>query len=190
MVLDEKVRFYAQSILDMALAENAADSLEQEFKILKEEIISNLDLKNFLSDPSIEKSERIKAAFMMLEGDYSKITNAILAMVIIIDVVKEIDRIYKAYTRLVSNFKKQLYVEVVSAIELNDETLARVKENVDRITGQDARIRNTINPEMLGGLMIKIGGKIIDLSVRGKLNDMRSKLKSIELRGEEFGTEN
>ena len=55
--------------------------------------------------------------------------------------------------------------------------------------GLDVRVRNTVDPSIIGGLVIKIGEKVIDLSVKNKMEDIKSKLKSVELGGEGFGTE-
>jgi len=85
--------------------------------------------------------------------------------------------------------EKQEYAEVISAIELDGETLDKIKEDVDRAYGLDIRIRNTVDESIIGGFIIKIGEKVIDLSVRNKMEDIKAKLKSTSLGGEGFGTE-
>ena len=69
------------------------------------------------------------------------------------------------------------------------QSLDKIKKDVDAASGLDVRIRNTIDPSIIGGLIIKIGEKVIDLSVKNKMDDIKAKLKSIELGGEGFGTE-
>ena len=63
------------------------------------------------------------------------------------------------------------------------------KDIVDSASGLDVRVRNTVNESIIGGLIIKIGEKVIDLSVKNKMDDIKTKLKSIELGGGGFGTE-
>ena len=65
-----------------------------------------------------------------------------------------------------------------------------LKKEVDLKTGLDVRIKNIIDKDIIGGIVIKIGERVIDLSVKNKIEDMRQKLKSLELKGEYFGTEN
>lgn len=181
---------HEKTILDMLGGENTVDSFEQEFRALKEEISSSSDLKRLLQDSSIKKPERIKAALRMLKGNYGMLVKTILVMAITMGREEDFEDIYLVFKELVTDFKNQVCVEVISAIELDGGTLAKIKKEVDLKTGMDVIIRNIVDADILGGLVIKIGGKIIDFSARSKLEDMRSKLKAIKLRGEEFGTEN
>jgi len=156
---EASAEYYARAILDIGKAEKAVDLLEAEFKTLKEAVISDLDLKKYLTDPSVEKTAKIDMALNIFTG-------------------------------FVSDFKKQVYVEVVSVIELDSGTISRIKEDVDNASGLDVRIRNTVDPDIIGGLVLKIGEKIVDLSIKNKIEDIRAKLKSIELGGEGFGAKN
>jgi ATP synthase F1 delta subunit len=184
-----KLTRYARVILDMGRAAGNVDLLELEFKVLKDEIVSNLDLKKYLTDPSISQSERIKTGMEILEEEASPAVKSALAMIIAMDITEKIELLYETFTRMVNDFKKQAYVEVISAIELDDDTASRIKKDVDEATGLDVRIRNTVDNSIIGGLIIKIEEKVIDLSVKGKMEDIKTRLKSVELGGEGFGTE-
>ncbi len=189
-ILERKVGFYAQAILDIARADNKVDMVEGEFKVLKDEVVSNLDLKRYLTDPSIEQSERIKTGLKVLGKSATPPIKAVMAMLITLDIVENIEQIYEGFVGLVSQFKKQVYVEVVSTVELDDGMMKKIKAEVDKKNDFDVRIRNTVDKSIIGGMVIKIGERIIDLSIKKEIDEMRNKLKSIELRGEEFGSEN
>jgi F-type H+-transporting ATPase subunit delta len=105
------------------------------------------------------------------------------------DPTKKIENLYDAFSELVNGLKKQTYVEVVSAIELDEDTLGRIKKDVGVASGLDVRIQNTVDSSIIGGLIIKIGEKEIDLSVKSKMEDIKARLKSVDLRGEGFGIE-
>jgi len=182
----KKLIDYASAILDM---DKAVNILEIELKALKSEIVSNLDLKKYLTEPSMIQSDRMKASLNMLKDGASPATKAAMAMIVILDLVEDMEEIHNTFTGLVNDFKKQAYVEVISAIELDEGTMKNIKEDVDRASALDVRIRNTVDESIIGGLIIKIGEKVIDLSVRNKMEDIKAKLKSIELGGEEFGAE-
>ena len=189
--LDEaSAEYYARAILDIGKAEKAVDLLEAEFKTLKEAVISDLDLKKYLTDPSVGKTTKINKALKVLGEDASVSIRAVFTVLIMADIVEEIDGIYNIFVGFVSDFKKQVYVEVVSVNELDGGTISKIKEDVDNASGLDVRIRNTVDPDIIGGLVLKIGEKIVDLSVKNKIEDIRAKLKSIELGGEGFGTKN
>jgi F-type H+-transporting ATPase subunit delta len=103
---------------------------------------------------------------------------------------ESVEQIYKDYITITNKFKKQVSVEVISAIELENSILEGIKKEVDSKTGLDVRVRNTVDSKIIGGIIIKIGELIIDLSIKNKIEDLKSKLKALELRGEDFGFEN
>lgn len=182
----KKLIDYARAILDMGKAVNV---LEIELKVLKDEIVSNLDLKKYLTEPSIIQSDKIKVSLSMLKDGASPAIKAAMAMIVILELVEDMEGIYSAFNELVNDFKKQAYVEVISTTELDEGTLKKIKEDVDRAFSLNARLINTVDKSIIGGLIIKVGEKVIDLSVRNKMEDIKAKLKSIELGGEGFGAE-
>ena len=184
-----KFQEYARAILDIGKATGDLDLLESEFKVLKDEIVSNLDLKKYLTDPSIAQPERIKTGVEILEEGASPAVKTALAMIITLDMTEQIEPLYNEFTQLVDDFKKQAYVEVISAIELDEGTLGMIKKDVDTASGLDVRIRNTVDSSIIGGLVIKIGETVIDLSVKNKMEDIKARLRSVDLGGEGFGTE-
>lgn len=158
---------YDRSISDIEKALDKVKLLEAELMALKDKIVSDPDFKKYFAGPSIARSGKIETT----------------------DVDGSIKEVPDAFTGPVDYLEKQEYVEVISAIELDGETLKKIKEDVDRAYGLDIRIRNTVEEPIIGGIIIKIGEKVIDLSVRNKMEDIKAKLKSTRLGGEGFGTE-
>jgi F-type H+-transporting ATPase subunit delta len=185
-----KSNYYANAIFNLARAENAIDRVENELGQLKDEIIFNLDLKKYLSDTAITSTEKIKSLLNILGDDSTRSIKTISAMIILFDALDYTEQIYKDYIELTNQYKKQVSVEVISAIELDEKMLKEIKKDVDSKTGLDVRVKNTVDKSIIGGLLIKIGEKIIDLSVKNKIEDLKSKLKALEIRGEDFGFEN
>ncbi len=185
-----KTNYYAQALFNISSAQNTVDIVEEELRQLKDAILQNIDLKKFLTDPSIDKSEKIKALFSIFDSQASSTIFAFISMIVILDAVELIEQIYNDYVLIINQYKKQLSVEVISAVSLGKDTLGQIKKEVDQKAGLDVRIKNIIDKSIIGGIIIKIGDRIIDLSLKYKIEDLRNKLKSIELRGEEFGIEN
>jgi F-type H+-transporting ATPase subunit delta len=185
-----KSNYYANAVFNLARAENAIDRVENELGQLKDEVIFNLDLKKYLSDTAIQSYEKIKSMLNILGDDSTRSIKTISAMIILFDALDYMEQIYKDYVELTDKYKKQVSVEVISAIELDEKMLTEIKKDVDSKTGLDVRVKNTIDKSIIGGLLIKIGERIIDLSVKNKIEDLKSKLKALEIRGEDFGFEN
>ena len=188
--IEFKSNYYAQAVFNVARAENMVDQVEDELRQLKDEITNNLELKKNLTDPSIENYEKIKVMLEILGDDGSKAIKSFAAMMVILDAIDSFEQTYKDFVELANQLKRQVSIEVISVIELDKEILNEIKENVDKKTGLDVRIKNVLDKDIIGGIVIKIGDKVIDLSIKDKLEDLKNKLKALDLRGEHFGTEN
>lgn len=188
--IEFKSNYYAQAVFNIARAEDMVDQVEDELGQLKDEITSNLELKKNLTDPSIENYEKIKVMLEILGDDGSKAIKSFVAMMVILDAIDSFEQTYKDFVELANQLKRQVSIEVISVIELDKKILNEIKENVDKKTGLDVRIKNVLDKNIIGGLVIKIGDKVIDLSIKDKLEDLKNKLKALDLRGEDFGTEN
>ena len=185
-----KSNFYALSIFNLARAENAVDRVEGEMDQLKNEILNNLELKKYLTDSSIPETEKIKSMLDILGEDASSAIKAFISTLIIMDSVENAEQIYRDYVELANQLKKQISIEVISAVGLDRSTIDTIKKDIDAKTGLDVRIKNSIDRDIIGGIVIKIGDRIIDLSLKDKIEDLKTKLKALELRGEDFGIEN
>ena len=189
-LIEFKSNYYAQAVFNVARAENMVDQVEDELRQLKDEITNNLELKKNLTDPSIENYEKIKVMLEILGDDGSKAIKSFAAMMVILDAIDSFEQTYRDFVELANQLKRQVSIEVISVIELDKEILNEIKENVDKKTGLDVRIKNVLDKNIIGGIVIKIGDKVIDLSIKDKLEDLKNKLKALDLRGEDFGTEN
>lgn len=185
-----KSDFYARSLFNLARADNAVDRVEDEMGQLKNEILNNLELKKYLTDSSIPAPEKIKSMLGILGEDASDAVKAAISTLIIMNVLESIEQIYRDYVVLANQLKKQVSIEVISAVELDSDTIDTIKKDVDDKTDLDVRIKNIIDRDIIGGIVIKIGDRIIDLSLKNKIDDLKTKLKALELRGEDFGIEN
>ena len=188
--IEFKSNYYAQAVFNVARAENMVDQVEDELRQLKDEITNNLELKKNLTDPSIENYEKIKVMLEILGDGGSKAIKSFAAMMVILDAIDSFEQTYKDFVELTNQLKRQVSIEVFSVIELDKEILNEIKESVDKKTGLDVRIKNVLDKGIIGGIVIKIGDKVIDLSIKDKLEDLKNKLKALDLRGEDFGTEN
>jgi len=88
-----------------------------------------------------------------------------------------------------NSFKEHKTIEVISAVYLDNEQLDRIKKEVDAKTGLDVTVKNIVDENIIGGIVLKIGESIVDLSVKNRIEDLKSKLKALEIRGEGFGAE-
>ena len=188
--IKNQIDYYAQSFIDIAKAQNFIDGFEDEFKEVKDIILKNIEFKKLLTDSSISTSEKIKVAFEIIGNNYSNATRAALATMITMDVIEFVDEIFNKIVLIINNIKSQILVQVISAISLDDELLGEIKKSINEKTGLDVRVKNIVDKNIIGGILIKIGDKIIDLTIKGKIESLKRKLHSLELGGEDFVSNN
>jgi len=181
-----KSDYYASAFLDIAGAENVVDVFEEEFRQLRDAVVNDLELKKYLTDPSIPSPDKIKFAFKIFSENSTSVIRAALATFITMEIIESVEDIYDKFILLVNKLKTQIMVEVVSAIKLDNDLMKEIKKSIDDKTKLDVRLKNVVDKNIIGGLLIKIGDKIIDLSVKSKINDLKTRLHSLELGGEEF----
>lgn len=177
----KKINHYASSFFDIAMAEGELEIFEKEFDGIINELSINLKLKNFFKNPEIEACEKIKLMFSSLEKNSSNSIRPILSLIIIMDLIDYLGAIKEEFVKLLNIYKNQLPVEVVSAVRINEKLILKIKAEIDKKTGLDSRISNTIDDRLIGGIIIKINDRVIDLSIKNKIEKLKSNLKSIEV---------
>ena len=177
----KKISRYAKSFFVIALAEDELGIFEKEFDSVINELSANLKLKSFLINPKIEAYEKIKYMLSALDKNSSRSIRSVMSLIITMNLTDYLRLIKEEFVKLVDNYKNQLRVEVTSAVMIDKELLLKIKEEIDKKTGLDSRISNVIDASLIGGILIKINDKVIDLSIKNKIEKLRSDLKSIEV---------
>ncbi len=85
--------------------------------------------------------------------------------------------IIRAFRRLAADHRGETTAEVVTAHPLNDDQLAALRQQLRTRAGRDVTIDATVDPDILGGLVVKLGSQLIDASIRTKLNRLASAMK-------------
>lgn len=186
-IIQQKIKYYAESAFNIGRAEGKLEQLKAEFGQLKNEIESNLDFREYLVDNSVPKLKKIGTILEILGEDSSNSIKAIVSMIVVMEEIELIGKIFKYFSDLVKKLKLRETVEIISALELDTKFINKIKKILDKKTGLDVKIINIVDKKILGGVIIKIGDKIVDLSIKSKMEDLRSRLKTLEFRGDMLG---
>jgi len=184
----KRIEYIAGSFLDIGLAEDSAEMLEKELWGLKDIMDKDPVMKASFSDEGIPLDRRVCSLLEALGSSASAAMKAAASALIALDLFDRMDDICNKYSGLVNDLKKQIDVEVISAVRLDKKTMASIKHKVDKKTNMDSRINNIIDGSILGGLIIQVRDSLIDLSIKGKMEAMKENLKSRDPRGEDIGS--
>ncbi|NJM98313.1 MAG: F0F1 ATP synthase subunit delta [Phormidesmis sp. RL_2_1] len=161
---------YAQALLSVAQSKNQVDEISQVAADILSLLKESEEFSAFLANPVADKDVK-KGVLKKVLGDESnqQMKNFLMLLV-------DKNRIYltepilQQFQSQVRELRQTVLATVTSAIELTDEQKETVKQKVLGMTGaQSVELESSIDPELIGGVIIKIGSQVLDASVRGQL---------------------
>ncbi|PID69192.1 MAG: ATP synthase F1 subunit delta [Flavobacteriales bacterium] len=164
---------YAKAVLNLSLEKKMAEKVNDDMLLITKTISQSKELKRLLTSPVI----KAKAKHNALEKIFSKKINPI--SVGLIDQLIDNKRlpflldVAKQYTIIYNHHIGSQKAMVTTAVPLNDKLKAKVLAKVKEIVGKEVTVENIVNPEILGGFILRVGDKQYDTSFTGKLNQLR-----------------
>ena len=169
---------YAKAILSFALEQSKEVEVNEDMLLIDTTIEESKDLQLLLNSPVI-KSELKKVA--LKEIFTSKVTSLTIGLIdLLIDNkrLSILSDVTKKYTVLFDKLKGIEVAKVTTAIPLTEALNKQVLSKVKEITGKDATIENIINPDIIGGFILRIGDVQYDASVANKLQGLKRQFES------------
>lgn len=186
-------RLYARAMLDVAEEQGAAESLAKELAEVVELSSRNADFEHFLSSPLLRAENRRGSLEAMLRGRASDLLVDSLQVINGKGRLSLLESILAAYEKAHRDLLGQIDVKITSAVELTGDQRAALRSRVSAYTGKEAFLVEEVDPELLGGLVIQIGGEKVDMSVRRDLellgNAYARRLSAEFLSDHEFATD-
>ncbi len=177
---------YAEALYEIASKEkvlpkykNMADRIEAELKAIETVFNENEKLQQLLYHPRITAEDKKDVLEKLFEGKISKITSNFLAL--LIDRRREafFSDIVNEYVKLANAGRNIVAAQVASAVELNDKEKGKLGQALDRLTGKKVRTSYVVDPSLIGGIVVRMGDKVIDGSIKTRLATLKERLKAI-----------
>jgi F-type H+-transporting ATPase subunit delta len=168
-------RVYAEALLEAAQDQKRLDQARREFEDFAAAVEESDDLRRFLQNPQIELRTKREALDDLLEGS-DKIFLNFIRLLVEKDRITEVEDIYEEWARLLAWQERVLELELQTAVELSDEEAAKVVQEIEEASGRDVVATRTVDPDLIGGLVVQAGSLRLDASVRGRLQQLRDEL--------------
>jgi F-type H+-transporting ATPase subunit delta len=176
MKADPIVSAYAEALFRLASAEEITDRVEDELHELERLYKDNAEMKEFINNPRI-KAEGKKDALVELLGDkLSRVTLNHMHLMIDQERGRMLPHIAEEFYRLAAEKRAKVTAEVVTAVPISDETRQRLGEQLGKLTKKEVFLRARVDESVLGGAIVRVGDKVLDGSVRTKLNQMKKQM--------------
>lgn len=170
-------RVYAQSLLALAEEAGNADEIQTELAALAGEVAQSDELAAFLGSPLVGESERAEALETIFRGRLSDLlldTLQVMNEKGRLGLVRALDA---ALQEELDRLRGRVDVEVTTAVSLSDELRDRLRSVVAERTGKHPRLTESVDPEILGGMVLRIADRKIDASVASELRRLDQRLK-------------
>jgi F-type H+-transporting ATPase subunit delta len=164
---------YAQALLDLAIEKNKLDEVYKDVNSFLEVAKSHHDFLALLRSPVIGSWKKLPIVNAIFKGKISDLTLSFLEFVVKKDREEVVLVVAEEFIAMYLEYKNMAKAKVISAIALDAAVIADVKAKLEAKTGKSIIVETTIDKEILGGIVVKIGDKIIDKSVMSMLTRLK-----------------
>jgi F-type H+-transporting ATPase subunit delta len=173
--VEEIARVYARSLFEVAQERDLLDVICEQLGQFTDALNENRDLASFFFSPYFTTKEKKEALERAVEGA-EPVVMSFLEVLIEEHRMPVIFRIRARYEVLWDQAKKLLPVEVTSAVELDERTVAAIGERIREQTGRNVELSSHVDSAILGGIVLRVGNSILDASIRNRLNQLRNQV--------------
>lgn len=164
---------YAAGLLAIAAAEGDADALAAELFAIGRAIDSSEELREAVTDIRVPGERKQNLLADVLQGRASRTAIILVNMLVSAGRARDITEIGRLMIGKAAESKAMTVAEVRSAIELDPATVARLEEKLAAATGRRIKANVIVDPNVVGGLVVKVGDTVFDGSVRSRLQELR-----------------
>jgi ATP synthase F1 delta subunit len=175
--VEEIATVYARSVFEVALEKGVLDDVRTQLGEIADALDGDRDLQVFFFSPYFSGEEKKDGLKKAVTGADPTVTN-FLDLLIDKHRMPAIFRIRRELDRLWELENKLLPVTVTSAIALDEETVEGIGRAIREQTGRTVQLTSTIDPDILGGIVLRVGNSILDASIRNRLEQLRKSVAS------------
>ena len=169
---------YATALFELARDENSIDAVKADLDKFDAMLNESADLKRLVRSPVFAADAQSKALSAVLDkagiagisANFLKVLTANRRLFAVHDVIR-------AFDALVAKFKGEASADVTVAEPLSDKNLDALKGALKAISGKDVILNVKVDPSIIGGLVVKLGSRMVDSSLRTKLNSIKNAMK-------------
>ena len=174
---DGLVRGYAEALFRVVQAEGELDRVEDELYRFGKILESNHELKQALSDRSMETTQRTKILEELLTEKVSPHTLSLLTFVVEQDRARQLPEILEQVTKLAAEARDSVIGEVRSAVPLDDTQQQELARALSRATGKNVTVKVMVDPTVIGGVVATVGDTVIDGTVKRRLEQLKEQVR-------------
>jgi len=170
--MEEIAQVYARSLFEVAKEQDKLDPVREQLGQFADALDENRDLQVFFFSPYFSTEEKKDGLGTLVEGADETVLN-FLALLVEKHRTPLIFRVRRAFDGLWAQEHKLLNVEVTSAVELDPRVVEQIGDRVGEQTDRKVELSSTVDPDILGGIVLRVGNSVLDASIRNRLEQLR-----------------
>ena len=169
---------YANAVFELAQEEKSVEAIERDFIALRSLINQSPELARLVRAPVFSRDDQARAMRAVLEKmGAARLTTRFVLTVAAKRRLFALSDIIRSYERLVARLRGEVQAQVTSARALSDAEANELKAILKSKLGREPRLESRVDPTLLGGLVVRVGSRMIDSSLRTKLSGIRAAMR-------------
>jgi len=171
---------YATALYDLAGEQNALDTVAADLKTLRKMTDESDDFRRFINSPVLSRADQAKAVQALAEkAQLSGLTQKFLGLAAANRRLFALPSVIAAYLDRLATRRGEVTAEVTSAVTLNDTQMSAITAALKQTVGRTVALTSKIDPSILGGLIVRVGSRMVDSSIKSKLQRLKLAMKGV-----------
>ena len=173
--MEEIAVVYARSLFEAALDADKLDVIREQLGEFADALAAEREMQIFFFSPHFSSEEKGEGLHRAIEGADETLVN-FLELLLEKHRMPALFRIRRQYDELWTQENRLLPVSVTSAVELDEGIVKRIGEEIGEQTGRRVELTSRVDPDILGGIVLRVGNSILDASIRSRLEQLRKRI--------------
>ena len=173
--MEEIAQVYARSLFEVAKERDRLDVVREQIGQFSDALAESRELQTFFFSPYFSTEEKKQGLDKALEGEEEIVRN-FLGVLIENHRMPALFRIRRELDAMWRDVNQLLPVQITSAVELDEAVTSRIGEEIGRQTGRKVELSAQVDPDVLGGIVLRVGNSILDASIRTRLERLRKQV--------------
>ncbi len=168
-------RMYARALYEAASERERVEPVREELSDFVESVREVPELRAVLLNPQLDPRTKVSVLEQLL-GDTDELVRNFLILLTERGRARELEEVQRELERILAAEAGQLTMELTTAIELSDDEFEKLVSDIERSSGRKVEATRSVDPELIGGVVLQVGSMRVDSSVRGRLERLQREL--------------
>jgi ATP synthase F1 delta subunit len=173
--MEEIARVYARSLFEVAREQDKLEVIREQLGEFADALAGSHELQVFFFSPYFSTEEKKDGLHRTVEGADETLSN-FLELLLENHRMPVVFRVRREFDRLWEEANDLLPVQITSAVALDESVSRRIGDEIGRQTGKQVQLTSTVDPDVIGGIVLRVGNSILDASIRNRLETLRKQV--------------